>query len=107
MAFADMPLYLDLSGAQVSVSGEPEPKKDQSGVQRSEKETGRPMWVTQCIVQRPNKAWIISVTTAGQKPDVTQGSYVTAVGLEALSWSTNGKSGIAYRAVELKPIPTK
>jgi hypothetical protein len=104
MAFADMPLYLDMTGAQVMVSGLAEAKKDQNGVQRTEKETGRLMWTTQLFVQRPDKGYAIMVTTAGEKPDVPMGTYVTAVELEALPWNANGKNGTAYRAAALKPI---
>lgn len=104
MAFADMPLILDMTGAQLLITGEPEPKKDQQGVQRSEKDTGRPMWTTQVLVQRPGKAYLISVTTAGSKPEVTQGAFVNPVELEAIHWATNGKSGTAFRAKDLKPV---
>jgi hypothetical protein len=104
MAFADMPLYLDMTGTSMLVTGEPEAKKDQSGVQRSEKDTGRPMWVTQVLVQRPEKGYLISITTAGEKPDLIQMGPVNADKLEAIAWSTNGKSGIAYRAQKLTSV---
>jgi len=96
-----MKLYIDMTGKQATVSKDPEPKKDQNGNQRSERDTGRPMWSTQVVILDQTGAEVITVTTAGTKPDVTVGQIVSPVQLEAMPWSTNGKSGVAYRAIEL------
>jgi hypothetical protein len=96
-------LYIDMTGKQATVSKDPEPKKDQNGNQRSERDTGRPMWSTQIVILDQTGAEVIAVTTAGEKPGVSVGQIVSPVQLEAMPWSTNGKSGVAYRAVELKP----
>jgi hypothetical protein len=34
---------------------------------------------------------------------VTQGQPVRFEGLEAIPWSNNGKSGVAYRAASIQP----
>jgi hypothetical protein len=96
-----MKLYVDMTGKQVTVSKDPEPKKDQNGNQRSERDTGRPMWSTQVVVLDQTGADVITITTAGTKPDVTVGQVVTPVLLEAMPWATNGKNGVAFRATEL------
>jgi hypothetical protein len=96
-------LYVDTSGKQVTVSRDPEPKNDQNGNQRSEKGTGRPMWSTQVIVLDETGGEVIAVTTAGEKPSVSVGQLVTVQQLEAIPWATNGRNGVAFRAVSLKP----
>lgn len=98
-----MKLYVDTTGKQISVTREPEPKNDQAGKQRQERETGRLMWSTQVFILDQTGGEVINVTTAGEKPNVTVGTLVTPVQLEAIPWATNGKNGVAFRAIELKP----
>jgi hypothetical protein len=96
-------LYVDITGKQVTVSKDPEPKQDQSGNQRSEKGTGRLMWSTQVFVLDETGGEVVTITTAGEKPNVKVGQLITPIQWEAIPWATNGRSGVAYRATELKP----
>jgi hypothetical protein len=98
---------VDTQGKQVTVSKDVEPKKDQNGNQRSEKGTGRLMWSTQVFVLDETGGEVITITTAGEKPNVTVGQLVTVTGLEALPWATNGRNGVAFRAAELVPTTPK
>jgi len=97
-------LYVDTTGKQVTVSKPTEPKNDQNGNQRSEKNTGRPMWSTQVIVLDETGGEVIAITTAGEKPNVQVGQLVAVEQLEAIPWATNGRNGVAFRAVSLKPL---
>jgi hypothetical protein len=45
-----MKLYVDTSNKQVTVTKESVEKTDQNGRQKTERETGRPMWSTQVFV---------------------------------------------------------
>jgi hypothetical protein len=94
---------VDTSGKQVTVSMDPGPKNDQNGNQRSEKGTGRLMWSTQVFVLDETGGEVITITTAGEKPQVKVGQLVTVQQLEAIPWATNGRNGVAFRAIELKP----
>lgn len=96
-------LYVDTASKQVQVTRDPEPKNDQNGNQRSEKGTGRLMWSTQVFVLDETGGEIITVTTAGEKPSVSVGVLVAVEQLEAIPWATNGRNGVAFRAVSLKP----
>ncbi|PWU48904.1 hypothetical protein DLJ46_10695 [Micromonospora globispora] len=98
-----MKLYVDTQSKQVQVTKDPEPKNDQNGNQRSEKNTGRLMWSTQVFVLDETGGEIITVTTAGEKPGVTVGQLVAVEQLEAIPWATNGRNGVAFRAISLKP----
>ncbi len=100
-----MKLYVDTSAKHVTVSRNPEEKTDQNGRQRTERGTGRPMWSTQVIVMDDDGGEVISVTTAGERPNVTVGQLVTVSKLEALPWATNGRNGVAFRAEEIKAAP--
>lgn len=106
-----MKIYVDTKGKQLTASKDPEPRNDQQGRQRTEKETGRPMWTTQVFVMDETGGEVISVTTVGEKPSVLQGQLVQLVQLEAVPWSmeTNGKarSGVSFRAVEIKPVDVR
>jgi hypothetical protein len=98
-------LHVDTTTKQVTVSKETEPKNDQNGNQRFEKGTNRPMWSTQVFVLDETGGEVITVTTAGEKPNVKVGQLVSLVQLEAIPWATNGRNGVAFRALELKPTP--
>ena len=98
-----MKLYVDTQGKQVTVSRDPEPKNDQNGSQRSEKGTGRLMWSTQVFVLDETGGEVITVTTAGEKPSVKVGELVAVEQLEAIPWATNGRNGVAFRGVSLRP----
>lgn len=97
-----MKLYVDTSTKQVTVSKEPVEKTDQNGRQRTERGTGRLMWSTQVFVLDDEGGEVITVTTAGERPNVTVGQLVSLSKLEALPWATNGRNGVAFRAEEIK-----
>ena len=101
-----MKLIVDASGKDVSVSRDPVEKTEQNGRQKTERGTGRPMWSTQVFVLDDNGGEVITVTTAGERPNVSVGQPVSLSKLEALPWSTNGRSGVAFRAAEIKTAMT-
>lgn len=100
-----MKLIVDTSNKQVMVSKEPVEKTEQNGRQKVERGTGRPMWSTQVFVQDKDGGEVITVTTAGEKPDVAVGQIVALVNLEALPWATNGRNGVAFRAESIGSAP--
>jgi hypothetical protein len=97
-----MKLYVDTSSKQVSVTKEAVEKVEQNGRQKTERGTGRPMWSTQVFVLDDDGGEVITVTTAGERPNVKVGQNVTVSKLEALPWATNGRNGVAFRAEEIK-----
>jgi hypothetical protein len=97
-----MKLYVDTSTKQVTVSRETVEKTEQNGRQKTERGTGRPMWSTQVFVLDDDGGEVIAITTAGEKPNVKVGQLVIVSKLEALPWATNGRNGVAFRAVEIK-----
>jgi len=101
-----MKLIVDTSKKHVMVSREPVEKTEQNGRQKTERGTGRPMWSTQVFVQDDEGGEVITVTTAGEKPDVAVGQIVHLVKLEALPWATNGRNGVAFRAESLNATPS-
>ena len=60
------------------------------------------MWSTQVFILDEDGGEVISITTAGEKPNVRKGQIVTVSMLEALPWATNGRNGVAFRALEIK-----
>ena len=100
-----MKLYVDTNGKQVSVTKDPVEKLDgPNGRQKTERNTGRPMWSTQVFVLDDDGGEVITVTTAGEKPNVKVGQSVAVSKLEALPWATNGRNGVAFRAEEIKAV---
>ena len=97
-----MKLNVDTGSKQVSVTKEATEKLEQNGRQKVERGTGRPMWSTQVFVLDDEGGEVITITTAGEKPNVKVGQSVTVSKLEALPWATNGRNGVAFRAEEIK-----
>ena len=99
-----MKLYVDQSGKQFTVTREAVEKTEQNGRQKTERNTGRPMWSTQVFVLDEDGGEVITITTAGEKPNVKVGQLVSLSKLEALPWATNGRNGVAFRAEEIKAV---
>src|SRR6266851_2701166 len=97
-----MKLYVDTSSKQGTVTKDPTEKLEQNGRQKTERNTGRPMWSTQVFVLDDDGGEVITITTAGERPNVKVGQQLTVSKLEALPWATNGRSGVAFRAEEIK-----
>ena len=69
-----MKLYVDTNGKQVTVTKDPIAKNDgQTDRQKTERGTGRLMWSTQVFVLDDDGGEVITVTTAGEKPNVKVG----------------------------------
>ena len=99
-----MRLLLDTSKVAFTVTRAPEARKDfGKDVQKVDRDTGRPQWVVEVLAQDSERGEVIKVTVAGDQPRVTQGQSVRFEGLEAIPWSNNGKSGVAYRAASIVP----
>jgi hypothetical protein len=98
-----MKLYVDTNGKKVTVTKDPIAKNDgQSDRQKTERGTGRLMWSTQVFVLDDDGGEVITITTAGEKPNVKVGQELAVSKLEALPWATNGRSGVAFRAEEIR-----
>ena len=98
-----MRLILDTSAVAFQVTRGAEARKDfGKDVQKVDRDTGRPQWVLDVLALDPERGEVIRVTVAGDQPRVSQGQPVRFEGLEAIPWSNNGKSGVAYRAVSVQ-----
>jgi hypothetical protein len=104
-----MRLVLDTSKVAFTVTKAPEPRKDYGkDQQKMDRETGRPQWVVEVLAMDDERGEVIRVTVAGDEPKVRQGQPVSFADLEAIAWTNNGKSGVAYRAAAIHPAaPSK
>ena len=68
-----------------------------------DRDTGRPQWVVEVLALDSERGEVIRVTVAGDQPRVNQGQPVRFESLEAIPWSNNGKSGVAFRAASVQP----
>lgn len=100
-----MRLLIDTAGVQFTVGREAQPKKDQNGVQRVDRNSELPMWAVQLVTLDDSGAEVINVTVVGQQaPTVAVGATVHPVELQAIPWAQNGKNGTAFRASEIKSV---
>lgn len=103
-----MRLVLDTSGLRFMVTKAPEAKKDQDGKQRADRRTGELLYTVQLTAFDDEEgATVLSVTMAGQPPQVTVSQMVTPIELEAIPWAQNGRNGTAFRAKVLDPVKAR
>jgi len=97
-----MKLLLNTDKYTFTVTKSPEPRKDYGkDQQKIDRDTGRPQWVVEVLAMDAERGEVIRVTVAGDEPKVRQGQPVTFDDLEAIAWTNNGKSGVAYRAATI------
>jgi len=99
-----MKLLLNTGKFTFTVTKAPEPRKDYGkDQQKMDRDTGRPQWVVEVLAMDAERGEVIRVTVAGDEPKVRQGQPVAFTDLEAIAWTNNGKSGVAYRAAAIQP----
>lgn len=99
-----MQLQIKTDGVDFVVSRAPAPKNDNDGRQRTDRETGKPLHVTELVAMDATGAEVIKVTTVGD-PKVVKRQLVTVVRLVATPWNIEGRGGVAFRADSITPVP--
>jgi hypothetical protein len=98
-----MQLEIKTEGVEFVVSRAPQPKNDNDGRQKSDRETGAPLHVTELVAMDDTGAEVIKVTTAGE-PRVVTRQPVMVVKLVATPWNIDGRGGVAFRADRIVPV---
>ena len=96
-------LEIKTQGVEFVVSRAPQPKNDNDGRQKADRDSGAPLYVTELVAMDDTGAEVIKVTTAGQ-PRITTRQLVTVVKLVATPWNIDGRGGVAFRAESITPI---
>lgn len=99
-----MQLEIKAEGVDFVVSRAPQSKNDNDGRQKTDRETGAPLYVTELVAMDETGAEVIKVTTAGE-PRVAKRQLVTVVKLIATPWNIDGRGGVAFRADSIVPLP--
>jgi hypothetical protein len=97
-------LLIDTSQKNFTVGRPFEPKIDENGIQKLDRQTRLPLFTAQLVVMDDRGADTIIVTVAGQPPQLQQGQPVTPIRLVALPWANNGRNGVAFRADEIRTL---
>jgi len=100
-----MQLEIRTEGVEFVVSRAPQPKNDNDGRQKTDRETGELLHVTELVAMDETGAEVIKVTTAGA-PRVTKRQLVTVLKLVATPWNIDGRGGVAFRAEAITPPPS-
>jgi hypothetical protein len=100
-----MQLEIKTQGVDFVVSRAPQPKNDNDGRQKTDRDTGELLHVTELVAMDDTGAEVIKVTTAGE-PKITKRQLVTVVKLVATPWNIDGRGGVAFRADSITPVPT-
>jgi hypothetical protein len=98
-----MQLEIRTEGVEFVVSRTPQPKNDNDGRQKTDRETGELLHVTELVAMDETGAEVIKVTTVGA-PRVTKRQPVTVLKLVATPWNIDGRGGVAFRAETITPV---
>ena len=98
-----MQLEIKTEGVEFVVSRLPQPKNDNEGRQKSDRETGELLFTTELVAMDDKGAEVIKVTTAGD-PKVVKRQGVAVRRLVANPWNVDGRGGVAFRADAITPI---
>jgi hypothetical protein len=75
-----------------------------TGRQRTDPDTGEPLYAVQLVVLTEGRADVITVKVPSTGPlELGQGTPVRVSGLVAVPWTMEGRSGIAFRAARIEP----
>jgi hypothetical protein len=105
-----MRLPIDTSRLQFLVVSAAEPlRKFEEGRPRESwaprtDENGEVLWRLQVVALGDGEAEIIRVSVPGE-PAVKQGEMVRVEGMTAQAWEMDGRSGMAFRATAIRPMP--
>lgn len=95
-------IKVDTTGTRYTVGAAPRPKNDMDGRQRTDRQTGTPLFTTQLVKVDAEGAEILTITTPGA-PQVEQGAEVRPVGLVAIPWQQGQRAGVAFKADRIEP----
>lgn len=99
-----MKLEIRTEGVDFVVSRVPQPKKDNDGRQKADRDTGELLFNTELVAMDGSGAEVIRVTTAGE-PKISTRQMVVVRGLVANPWNLDGRGGVAFRADSITPLP--
>lgn len=100
-----MKLRIDTTGMEFMAAGPPEPVVDFDTKQpKTDSESGAELHALQLVVLGEEGADVISVKFPGRPKGVVKGTAVRVVGLVAVPWSMNDRSGVAFRAASVEAL---
>lgn len=99
-----MKLPVDTSGMTFMCATAPEPVLDFDTKRQRADENGEPLYSVQVVALAEGGAEIIAVKVAGEPP-VAQGAMLVIQSLVASPWSMGDRSGVAFRASRIEPLP--
>ncbi len=85
---------------------EPEQKlvDAETGEVKRDRRSGEPVWTVGVCAMRGRDSSVIQVAVVGEPKGLKLGAPVRVVGLEAIPWERDGRSGISWRAAHVVPV---
>jgi hypothetical protein len=100
-----IPVDVGAFTAWICVAG-PEPRLVDavSGEVRRDRQSGRTVYSVGLCGLRGRDSSVVQVSVVGEPVGLVVGAPVVPVGLEASPWERDGRSGVAWRAAQLRPV---
>jgi hypothetical protein len=100
-----MKLPIDTTGMTFLAAGPAEPVLDYDSKTAKVDENGEAIHAVQVVVLANGGAEVISVKVAGEPKGIGQAVPLKVTGLVASPWSMGDRSGVAFRAAKVEPVP--
>jgi len=103
-----MRLPIDTSHMTFLTAGDPRPVLDYETKEPRATKDGTPLYSVRVFASGEDIGQVIEVKTAGEPTGVKRNMPVRMTGLTVQPWTLkNGKSGVAYHATRVEPVPSK
>lgn len=101
-----MKLPIDTAAITFLAASPPEPAVDYDSKAPKLDETGQPVFLLQLVALTGEGAEVVSVKVSGEPKGIAQGTTLKVTGLTAQPWAMGDRSGVAFRATRIEPLPT-
>jgi hypothetical protein len=103
-----MRLPIDTTQMSFKTAGDPRPVLDYETKEPRTDKDGQPLYSVRVFASGEDVGQVIEVKIAGEPSGVRRNQDVKVAGLTVQPWTLkNGKSGIAFRAVQIAPTAGK
>jgi len=83
----------------------PEVKSNpRTGEVRTDTASGLPVFVVGVVAIRGRDSSVIQISVPGEPQNLSVGTALRLVGLEAVPWDVDGRSGVSFRAGAVLPV---
>jgi len=99
-----IPVDVSVFGGFMCVNPPEVKSNPRTGEVRTDTASGLPVFVVGVVAIRGRDSSVIQIAVPGEPQNLIVGTAVRLVGLEAVPWDVEGRSGVSFRAGAVLPV---